>query len=137
MYADHTRYALKIFYHTEDQDARLSFLKEMKVTQDINNALHLARRDSALANLVLPVARTETFLGSEAATRLSRYFAEVGLSISDYAFVMDRYECTLKDLLEKGRSDAASTRTSERSRTPSSLRRRHEFAAVHEQRTDA
>ena len=102
--ADKSRYAVKVFYYTDNQDARMSFRKEMNATQDINAALQHVGRETALANLVLPVARTESFLSSEAAKHLEKYFREVNLSISDYAFVMERYECTLKDLLEKGKA---------------------------------
>ncbi len=107
--ADRSRYAVKVFYYTDDQDARLSFRKEMNATQDINAALQHAGRETVLANLVLPVARTESFLSSAAAKSLDKYFREVNLSISDYAFVMERYECTLKDLLEKGNAGSAAS----------------------------
>jgi len=54
------------------------------------------------ASLVLPIASTHDFRGSEAYKAYRAWFTKAGLSVSAHALVMPLYTCTLKELLEHG-----------------------------------
>lgn len=95
-------YALKIFYEVASQDqavvrtARQRFKSEMSASGKIRQVLPTG----AIDGLVLPIASTDNFKKSAAFINLKSYFLGINLSVSDFALVMERYDCTLKDLLE-------------------------------------
>lgn len=95
-------YALKIFYEVASQDrevvrtAHQRFKSEMNASAKIRAALPTG----AISGLVLPIASTESFKNSSAGTKLKEYFQNINLSVSNFALVMERYDCTLKNLLE-------------------------------------
>jgi len=95
-------YALKIFYEVISSDqavlrsARQRFKSEMSASGKIRSVLPTG----AIDGLVLPIASTENFKKSAAFLNLKSFFQDINLSVSDFALVMERYDCTLKDLLE-------------------------------------
>ena len=48
------------------------------------------------------IGNTQRFQSYPAYEQLKNEFDEMGVSVSDYALVMDKYEFSLKDLLERG-----------------------------------
>ncbi len=105
--------ALKIFYKLNTQGygpdsgdpatqaAHQRFEDEMGATRAIR--AKLPPEAGALPGLVLPMASTKAFSTSNAGKNLIQFFDSINLSVSDYALVMERYQCTLKHLLEIGR----------------------------------
>jgi serine/threonine protein kinase len=96
------RKAVKIFYRTDDPTVLARYEHEMDCKVRLQDELAKRGLLDLRAHLVLPDAKTEVFLKSPAAEELKPYFADSGLSVSNYALVMDRYTCTLKDILERG-----------------------------------
>ena len=52
------------------------------------------------------IGSTQRFQSYPAYEQLKGEFSEMGVSVSDYALVMDKYEFSLKDLLERGPGEA-------------------------------
>ena len=82
------------------------FNRESRVS-GIIRADQLSRSSQAqVSGTVDIIGSTRRFQSYPAYQHLKAEFAEAGVTISDYALVMDKYEFSLKDLLERGPGDA-------------------------------
>src|SRR5262245_32421628 len=81
------------------------FNRESRVS-GIIRADQLSRSAQAqVSGTVDIIGSTRRFQSYPAYQQLKDEFAEAGVSVSDYALVMDKYEFSLKDLLERGPDD--------------------------------
>src|SRR5262245_41855205 len=81
------------------------FNRESRVS-GIIRADQLSRsRQAQVSGTVDIIGSTARFQSYPAYQQLKAEFAEAGISVSDYALVMDKYEYSLKDLLERGPGD--------------------------------
>src|SRR5262245_46982988 len=82
------------------------FNRESRVSSIIR-ADQLGRSASTqVSGTVDIIGSTQRFQSYPAYEHLRHEFAEMGVTVSDYALVMDKYEFSLKDLLERGPGDA-------------------------------
>src|SRR5262245_47635974 len=82
------------------------FNRESRVS-GIIRADQLSRSSQAqVSGTVDIIGSTVRFQSYPAYQQLKAEFADAGVSVSDYALVMDKYEFSLKDLLERGPGDA-------------------------------
>src|SRR5262249_53304617 len=77
------------------------FKFEMNAKQTIRLSLADVKRNR-LPGIVNIVGGTDKFQSFEAYKNLSAFFKTQRTQISNYALVMEKYDCTLKDLLERG-----------------------------------
>ena len=83
------------------------FNRESRVS-GIIRADQLSRNSHAqISGTVDIIGSTQRFRSYPAYEQLQNDFRENGVSVSDYALVMDKYEFSLKDLLERGPADAS------------------------------
>jgi serine/threonine protein kinase len=78
------------------------FLFEMNAKQTIRSSFDPSVRRNRLPGIVNIVGGTQEFHRFDAYKNLKAYFKEQHTQISNYALVMEQYDCTLKDLLERG-----------------------------------
>ena len=82
------------------------FNRESRVSSIIR-ADQLSRTSQAqISGTVDIIGSTQRFRSYPAYEQLQNEFRESGVSVSEYALVMDKYEFSLKDLLERGPGDA-------------------------------
>ena len=82
------------------------FNRESKVS-GIIRADQLSRSTNAqISGTVDIIGSTQRFQSYPAYEQLKNEFNEMGVSVSDYALVMDKYEFSMKDLLERGPGEA-------------------------------
>ena len=82
------------------------FNRESKVS-GIIRADQLSRSTHAqVSGTVDIIGSTQRFQSYPAYQQLKNEFSEMGVSVSDYALVMDKYEFSMKDLLERGPGEA-------------------------------
>ena len=97
------RCAVKLFYPVnKDSTTRKRNGYEMRAGTRVREALRRQNAEGLESNLVLSKAWTDDFCSSQAYESLKEKFSELGVSVSNQALVMPRYECTLKDVLETG-----------------------------------
>ena len=82
------------------------FNRESRVS-GIIRADQLSRSTSTqVSGTVDIIGSTQRFQSYPAYEQLRHEFADMGVSVSDYALVMDKYEFSMKDLLERGPGEA-------------------------------
>jgi hypothetical protein len=82
------------------------FNRESRVS-GIIRADQLSRSASTqVSGTVDIIGSTQRFQSYPAYEQLRHEFADMGVSVSDYALVMDKYEFSMKDLLERGPGEA-------------------------------
>ena len=95
-------FALKVLYEGVSQDSKERFMAERDAYQKVRSSLALPGKGQVNSRrLVLPRYGVSSFKSMQAFARLSTYFNDRGISVSDYGLLMEEYHGTLKDLLER------------------------------------
>lgn len=95
--------AVKLFYKHESESVKKRIKFETELRDSIQRKQQMAKgpqRD--LSSLVLPFAVCKDFITSDAFRACERYFTDAGINLSGDGIVMPFFECTLKELLERG-----------------------------------
>lgn len=88
----------------KDTSAAVSrFRLEMESARTIKKKLRELEKETPIDGVVEIIGGTEKFIDSPAYENLRDKFEEMQTNISEYALVMPHFNCTLKDLLEKGK----------------------------------
>src|SRR4030095_628876 len=82
------------------------FNRESTVSRIIREDQLRRNNQAQVSGTVDIIGSTQRFQSYPAYQQLKPEFDAMGVSVSDYALVMDKYECSLKDLLERGPGEA-------------------------------
>lgn len=83
--------------------SKIEYYSQSIAVKRFNFETESARRiDGSFDGIIKIIGGTKKFRDSDAYKSLKPRFDELQMQISDYALVMPLYDCTLKDLLEKG-----------------------------------
>lgn len=94
--------ALKLFYANDQPNMTARRKFEITLGEEIVRKEKMSNEVIDKSGLILPEAICENFKDSEAYHAHEKYFRSTGIELSGEGVVMPFFDCTLKDLLERG-----------------------------------